>query len=65
VDLSNPQFSDADTRVGKHADALLTCLFLFNGFRFRPWNDLRESSWPTSKDAAVEHRDKTFYVNES
>jgi hypothetical protein len=60
IDLDEVQ--QLDDRVRWYSDALLTYLFLYNGFENKPWADHSESSRGRGRcDAAFDHRYKEHY----
>lgn len=51
-----------DARLARHSDAMLTFLFLWNGFENAPWADHSELSRGTGRrGAAFDHQWKKFY----
>ena len=53
-----------DNRLARHSDAMLTYLFLWNGYGNEPWKDHAERSRGVGRiDAAFEHQFKDFYGN--
>jgi predicted O-methyltransferase YrrM len=51
-----------DGRLERHSDAMLTYLFLWNGFENSPWLDHSERSRNVGRpDAAFDHQCKAFY----
>ena len=56
------QAATLDSRVARASDALLTYLFLFNGFENKPWLDQSETSHGRgSSTAAFDHQYKKYY----
>jgi SAM-dependent methyltransferase len=52
-----------DSRLGRHSDAMLTFLFLWNGFANVPWLDHSELSRGVGRpDAAFDHQFKKYYA---
>lgn len=62
---NRPDFDAAgklDSRVALHSDAMLTYLFLYNGFENKPWLDFSETCCGIGlPDAAFEHQYKRWY----
>ena len=60
-----PNFEEArklDERVRYYSDALITYVFLYNGYENKPWLDQSETSCGRGRpDAAFDHQYKEFY----
>ena len=57
-----PQWAALDHRVAHHSDAILTLLFLFNGYANDIWLDQSERARSVGRpDAAFDHQNKEFY----
>lgn len=53
-----------DNRIGTTSDCTITALFLYNGYNYYPWDDLK-SKWDERdiKEYAFYHPDKSHYIN--